>query len=124
MYGMPQPSAYGQYGFGGYPGFQGTGGAGTTWTTPGMPQANPGTGGLGNGTQPGTTDLNISGQPVQGQWPTATGSYYPGSSYYGGGGFFSFVPCVSELISDRTIPRWPTRTPRQPHEPKLIRVSR
>ena len=80
MYGMPQPSSYGQYGFGGYAGFQGAGGAGTTGTTPGMPQNNPGAGGLGNGNQPGATDPNVTGQP--GQWPADANSYY--SNYWGG----------------------------------------
>ena len=88
MYGMPQPNTYGQYGFGGYAGFQGAGGAGTTGTTPGMPQANPGAGGLGNGTQPGTTDPTVAGQPGQGQWPADANSYY---SNYWGGEYICFV---------------------------------
>jgi len=82
MYGMPQPSTYGQYGFGGYAGFQGAGGAGTTGTNPGMPQANPGAGGLGNGSQPGATDPTVAGQPAQGQWPAEANSYY--SNYWPG----------------------------------------
>lgn len=82
MYGMPQPSTYGQYGFGGYAGFQGAGGAGATGTNPGMPQANPGAGGLGNGSQPGTTDPTVAGQPAQGQWPADANSYY--SNYWPG----------------------------------------
>jgi len=82
MYGMPQPNTYGQYGFGGYAGFQGAGGAGTAGTNPGMPQTNTGAGGLGNGTQPGTTDPTAAGQPTQGQWPADANSYY--SNYWGG----------------------------------------
>lgn len=81
MYGMPQPNTYGQYGFGGYAGFQGAGGTGTTGTTPGMPQANPGAGGLGNGTQPGTADPNLQGPAPQG-WPGDNSSYY--ANYWGG----------------------------------------
>ena len=82
MYGMPQPNTYGQYGFGGYAGFQGAGGTGNTGTTPVMPQTNPGPGGLGNGTQPGTSDPTATGQPTQGQWPADANSYY--SNYWGG----------------------------------------
>lgn len=90
MYGMPQPTTYGQYGFGGYAGFPGQaaaapGAAGPG--SPGMPQAgNPGGAGLGlnvSGQQPGGDPNAAAGaQPSQPQWGTADPNYY--SNYWGG----------------------------------------
>jgi len=89
MYGMPQPTSYGQYGFGAYPGFPGQaagqpgapGGA-----SPGMPQPAAGAGGLGltGAPQQGVTDPNAAaGQAGQAQWGGADpNSYY--SNYWGG----------------------------------------
>jgi len=90
MYGMPQPTNYGQYGFGAYGGFpnQGAGAPGTAGPgSPGMPQA-AGAGGAGLGLtsqQPGA-DPNAAaaaGQAGQAQWGGADpNSYY--SNYWGG----------------------------------------
>jgi len=84
MYGIPQPSTYGQYGFGAYPGFQG--GATAAPTSPGMPQtANAGGAGLGltAGAQQGTDATTAAGQATQAQWANADpNSYY--SNYWGG----------------------------------------
>ncbi|KNZ73506.1 Nucleolysin TIAR [Termitomyces sp. J132] len=94
LYGMPQPSSYGQYGFGAYGAFpaQGTaapGGAGPG--SPGMPQpAGGAAAGLGitaGAQQPGA-DPNAAaaaaaaGQAGQPQWGAADPSYY--SNYWGG----------------------------------------
>lgn len=93
MYGMPQPTSYGQYGFGGYPGFPGQaagqpGAPGAT--SPGMPQPAAGGAGLGltGAPQQGVADPNAAaGQAGQAQWGGADpNSYY---SNYWGGTFFS-----------------------------------
>jgi nucleolysin TIA-1/TIAR len=90
MYGMPQPTAYGQYGFTGYTGFPGQAGAAPGATgpgSPGMPQAaGPAAPGLGlnvGAQQPGA-DLtsSSSAQPGQPQWGAADPNYY--SAYWGG----------------------------------------
>ena len=89
MYGIPQPSSYGQYGFGGYAGFPGQAAAtpGTAGPgSPGMPQASAGAGGLGlaAGSQQPGADLNAAGgQAGQAQWGATDPSYY--SNYWGGG---------------------------------------
>lgn len=90
MYGIPQPTSYGQYGFGGYAGFPGQaaatpGAAGPG--SPGMPQASAGAGGLGlaAGSQQAGADLNatgVAGQAGQAQWGAADPNYY--SNYWGG----------------------------------------
>lgn len=88
MYGIPQPTSYGQYGFGGYAGFPGQAGAtpGTAGPgSPGMPQASAGAGGLGlaAGSQQAGADLNAAGgQGGQAQWGATDPSYY--SNYWGG----------------------------------------
>jgi len=88
MYGMPQPSSYGQYGFGGYAGFPGqTAGAPGAAGSPGMPQAaNAGAPGssLAVGTQQLSGDPNSIGgsQGGQAQWGSDPNSYY--SNYWGG----------------------------------------
>ncbi|PPQ98876.1 hypothetical protein CVT24_003507 [Panaeolus cyanescens] len=89
MYGMPQPTSYGQYGFGAYgtayPGqAPATGAAGPG--SPGMPQAGAaGAAGLGlnvGAQQPGG-DINAAGaQPGQPQWGADPSAYY--SNYWGG----------------------------------------
>lgn len=87
MYGIPQPSTYGQYGFGGYGGFPNQGGAGGS-PTPGMPQPTPGAVGSGlGGAGAGGADPSAVGGGAGGagaQWPTgdATASYY--ANYWGG----------------------------------------
>ncbi|PPQ95647.1 hypothetical protein CVT26_008676 [Gymnopilus dilepis] len=90
MYGMPQPTTYGQYGFGTYAGFPGQaaaapGAAGPG--SPGMPQAaNAGAAGLGlnvSGQQPtGDPNAAAGAQASQPQWGTADPNYY--SNYWGG----------------------------------------
>jgi nucleolysin TIA-1/TIAR len=89
MYGMPQPTSYGQYGFGGYAGFPGQataapGAAGPG--SPGMPQANAGGAGLGlnvGSQQPGADLVAAAGaQPAQPQWGATDPNYY--SNYWGG----------------------------------------
>jgi len=88
MYGIPQPSSYGQYGFGAYPGFPGQGGAtGGAPTSPGMPQGATVAGaglGLAAGGQQGAADASAAaGQASQAQWANADpSSYY--SNYWGG----------------------------------------
>ncbi|KAF8746286.1 hypothetical protein AX14_000081 [Amanita brunnescens Koide BX004] len=88
MYGIPQPSSYGQYGFGAYPGFPGqAGGTGGAPTSPGMPQSAAAAGaglGLAAGGQQGATDATTAaGQATQAQWANADpNSYY--SNYWGG----------------------------------------
>jgi len=89
MYGMPQPTAYGQYGFTGYTGFPGQTGAtpGAPGPgSPGMPQApGPTAPGLGLNVaqQPGAdlTGANPA-QPNQAQWGATDPNYYSG--YWGG----------------------------------------
>lgn len=87
MYGMPQPTSYGQYGFGGYPGFPnqpaGTPGA----PGPGSPGMGPpatATGAVGGAQQPGDPGLAAAAsQAGQAQWGGADpSSYY--SNYWGG----------------------------------------
>ncbi len=87
MYGIPQPSTYGQYGFGAYPGFPGQGGATAAPASPGMHQtATAGGAGLGltAGGQQGANDATTAaGQASQAQWANADpNSYY--SNYWGG----------------------------------------
>ncbi|KAF8845278.1 hypothetical protein BDN67DRAFT_445260 [Paxillus ammoniavirescens] len=88
MYGMPQPSTYGQYGFGAYGGFpnQPAGAGGPA--SPGIPQAVPGAVGSGLGAnQPGATDpsaaAGAAAPGAQAQWPTGDPSPYY-SNYWGG----------------------------------------
>lgn len=99
MYGMPQPTAYGQYGFGAYGSYPGQGAAAPGAAgpgSPGMPQAvAAGAAGLGlnvGAQQPGG-DINAPGaQPGQPQWGAADpNSYY--SNYWGGVSFLDVELC-------------------------------
>lgn len=83
MYGMPQPTSYGQYGFGGYAGF------GQAAGTPGAPgpgspgMANATAGGVAGTQQPGADPSAAVGQAGQAQWGGADPSTYY-SNYWGG----------------------------------------
>jgi len=83
MYGMPQPTSYGQYGFGGYPGFPNQ--AGGTPGAPGSPGMGAPSGAAGavvGAQQPGDPNA-VPGQAGQAQWGGADpNSYY--SNYWGG----------------------------------------
>ncbi|CAA7266636.1 unnamed protein product [Cyclocybe aegerita] len=90
MYGMPQPTTYGQYGFGGYAGFPGQAGAApgaAAAGSPGMPQAANAAGaglGLNVGAQQPGADMSAANtaQPGQPQWGATDPNYY--SNYWGG----------------------------------------
>lgn len=86
MYGMPQPTSYGQYGFGGYAGFPnqaaGTPGAPGA-ASPGMGAPNAAAGAVAGGQQPGGDPNAAVAQANQAQWAGADpSSYY--SNYWGG----------------------------------------
>lgn len=103
MYGMPQPTSYGQYGFSGYGGFpnQAPGAGAPGPGSPGMPQPTAVGAGLGltaGAQQPGVDPNAAAGQAGQAQWGGADpNSYY--SNYWGGKLIFRSIIDTCVLIS-------------------------
>ena len=85
MYGMPQPTNYGQYGFGAYGGFPNQAAAAGTpgAAAPGMASPVAATAAMGLGAPQSPADPTAAAQAAQGQWAGADpSSYY--SNYWGG----------------------------------------
>ena len=94
MYGMPQPTNYGQYGFGAYGGFPNQAAAAGTpgAAAPGMASPVAATAAMGLGAPQSPADPTAAAQAAQGQWAGADpSSYY--SNYWGGEPRFAVSSC-------------------------------